>query len=538
MKNDHAPGRGRCSGAAHLMKLGAAVVATALGAPALGAQRGGAGRGSADAADRPMGVRPHTEAGWINDANRGSGNGPMDETTRQIVKYVSGFSDSVLTDAVVHTVNRTMVDTMSCLISGFESEPARICARLARMYRCDLKSTVMGYGIATSPDLATFANGSMARYADFNDIGPGNHTSDNIAGVLAIGEALHSSGAQVMVATVLAYEIAGALAGAGRIVPAGGANGGGWDDWVYLPATSMAVGKLMGLNEDQLANALSLAIVPHMPMNVTHTGALSHWKACRASENVRHGVWAAIMAREGMTGPSMPFEARNGVLRSHRRLSGAPASGERRRDDEHSEDGNEANAHRRIVAGGAGAGSAAARMDEGGRHRVDPLRDAVRRMAGNRRSAEVRPAQSRDSRPQHAVSARSRADGRRVSISTRSRKRSSMDPAARQLMAKMTFWPQPDWTGNAPARITIRKKSGEEKSWDSFNGVRNAPPGEVNTPMTDAEIDHKFNRVCAYMQVADAQRDRARAAWGNLRAVKDIGDAIRTLATFGRPAPL
>ena len=113
-----------------------------------------------------------------------------------------------------------------------------------------------------------------------------------------------------------------------------------------------------------------------------------------------------------------------------------------------------------------------------------------------------------------------------------------MDPAARQLMAQMTFWPQPEWTGNAPARITIRKKSGEEKSWDSFNGVRNAPPGEVNTPMTDEEIDHKFTRVCAYMKVADAQRVRARAMWGNLRAVKDIGDAIRTLATFGRPAAL
>ena len=113
-----------------------------------------------------------------------------------------------------------------------------------------------------------------------------------------------------------------------------------------------------------------------------------------------------------------------------------------------------------------------------------------------------------------------------------------MDPAARELIGKMTFWPQPEWTGNAPARITVRKKSGQEKSWDSFNGVRNAPAGEVNTPMTDQEITAKFNRVCAYMHVTNEQRDRARAAWGNLRAVKDIGDAMRTLQNFGRPLPL
>src|SRR5260370_5404572 len=100
MTDDHARTAGPMYGRRDLMKLGAGVVATALGAPALGAQRGDAGRGSADAPNRPAGVRPHTEVGWINDANRASGNGPMDETTRQIVKYVSGFSESVRSAAV------------------------------------------------------------------------------------------------------------------------------------------------------------------------------------------------------------------------------------------------------------------------------------------------------------------------------------------------------------------------------------------------------------------------------------------------------
>jgi 2-methylcitrate dehydratase len=537
MTDDHARTAGPMYGRRDLMKLGAGVVATALGAPALGAQRGDAGRGSADAPNRPAGVRPHTEVGWINDANRASGNGPMDETTRQIVKYVSGFSESVLSDAVVHTVNRTMVDTMACLISGFESEPARICARLARMYHCDLKSTVMGYGIATSPDLATFANGTMARYADFNDIGPGNHTSDNIAGVLAIGEALHASGTQVMVATVLAYEVAGALAGAGRVVPPGGANGGGWDDWVYLPATAMAAGKLMGLNEDQLANALSLAIVPHMPMSVTHTGALSHWKACRASENVRHGVWAAIMAREGMTGPSMPFEARNGYfdhtgafreLRLPANTDGTMSiqkMGTKRTPTEGSSQAAlELVPQIREFTRADDIESIRYEMPFGGWQEIaDPPKFDPR----NRETAD-------HSMPY--MLARALMDGEIYLDSFTKEK--FMDPSARQLMAKMTFWPQLDWTGNAPARITIRKKSGEEKSWDSFNGIRNAPAGQVNTPMTDGEITHKFDRVCAFMRVPEAQRDRARATWGNLRAVKDIGEAIRTLATFGRPAAL
>ena len=56
--------------------------------------------------------------------------------------------------------------------------------------------------------------------------------------------------------------------------------------------------------------------------------------------------------------------------------------------------------------------------------------------------------------------------------------------------------------------------------------------------LTDEEVAAKFNRACAYQQMSDAQRDRARTTWGNLRQVKDIGEAIQTLATFGQPTPL
>jgi 2-methylcitrate dehydratase len=306
---------------------------------------------------------------------------------------------------------------------------------------------------------------------------------------------------------------------------------------VYLPATAMAAGKLMGLNRDQLANALSLAIVPHLPMSVTHTGALSHWKACRASENVRHGVWAAIMAREGMTGPSMPFEGRNGyfdhtgAFRELRLPANADGTmsiqkmGTKRTPTE-------------------GSSQAALELVPQIREftRVEEIQSIRYEMpfSGWQEIADPPKFDPRNHETaDHSMPymlARALLDGE-IYLDAFTKEK-FMDPSARELMAKMTFWPQADWTGNAPARITIRKKSGEEKSFDSFNGVRNAPPGEVNTPMTDEEITQKFDRVCAYMRVADDQRDRARATWGNLRAVRDIADAIRTLAMFGRPVAL
>ena len=114
------------------------------------------------------------------------------------------------------------------------------------------------------------------------------------------------------------------------------------------------------------------------------------------------------------------------------------------------------------------------------------------------------------------------------------------DPGVRQVMAKMTLGPVNSWRGLGTGRLTIRKTSGDTKSWDTLGGSRDPQLDDYrrNVNMTDEEIAKKFDRACAYMKVPAAQRDSARRMWGNLREVRDIGEAIRTLATFGQPRPL
>src|ERR1700722_7203284 len=217
-----------------LMKVGLAAAVAALSADTSAAQRAGG--------ERPQsGMRVVTQTGWKNNGGRASGNGPIDETTRKIVQYVTSFSESNLNDSLLESLNLTMVDSMASLIAGFESEPARICARMARTMRSDLKCTMLGYGITTSPEMAAFGNGCMLRHADYNDLGPGGHVSDIISGILAIGEAVHSTGTQMLVAIALGYELTGALSAMGF--------GSGWDSWPEGPATAMAAGKLLRMNE-------------------------------------------------------------------------------------------------------------------------------------------------------------------------------------------------------------------------------------------------------------------------------------------------
>ncbi len=509
----------RALGRRDLMKLGAGVVVTALAAPRALAQRGAAsGPAPAPGSARPAGEpRPHTGPGYKNDYNRLGNNGPMDDTTRKIVKYVNEFKESDLSPSVVQAVNRTMIDSIACLIAGFEEEPCRVAARLARLSPPGaLKCTVLGYGISTTPELAAFANGCLIRVTDFSDNAPGGHSSDLIPAALALGEALHSSGAQVMAAITIGYEL--------EAVPAGGES----------VAAAMAAGKLMGLDEDRLANALTMALTPHVALN-KGVGALSMWKGVRSAEATKCGVWAALLAREGMTGPPQPFEGRGGLwsrdgrgrdftLPAEAQMAIERTWAKRFPSDAQTQGCLYIVPEIRAWTKAAEIASIQYDMASGNWQEVgsNPKWDPRNRETADHSVPYVL--------AQALISGDSYLDAFKPE--------KFKDPAVHALMNKMTLGPVAGWGGLGTARITIRKNSGEEKIFDTYGGVRNPGLNEYRKLMSEEDITNKFNRACAYKQVTDAQRDRARAAWGNLRAVKDIGEAIQTLAQFGRPLPL
>jgi 2-methylcitrate dehydratase len=48
--------------------------------------------------------------------------------------------------------------------------------------------------------------------------------------------------------------------------------------------------------------------VPNLGTDISRRGHLTMWKGCAAANAARNGVFAAIMAKEGMAGPPTPFE--------------------------------------------------------------------------------------------------------------------------------------------------------------------------------------------------------------------------------------
>ena len=75
---------------------------------------------------------------------------------------------------------------------------------------------------------------------------------------------------------------------------------------------ALGCGRLLGLINEQLRNAVGVAVVPNIALNQTRTGTLSMWKGMAGPQGARAGVFAAYLAREGMTAPDGVFEGKFG----------------------------------------------------------------------------------------------------------------------------------------------------------------------------------------------------------------------------------
>src|SRR3954466_9295447 len=150
----------------------------------------------------------------------------------------------------------------------------------------------------------------MFRYLDGNDTYPGGggHPSDTLAAVLAMAQARNADGATAITAAVLAYEIYLALFRA-KVM-----RESGMDHAFYTAvATAVASAKIMDLTRDQIAEAVALAVTPNLALEVTRRGKLSMWKGCAAANGARNGVFAALLAADGMTGPDQVIDGGHGL---------------------------------------------------------------------------------------------------------------------------------------------------------------------------------------------------------------------------------
>ncbi|MGJ1269312.1 bifunctional 2-methylcitrate dehydratase/aconitate hydratase [Sphingobacterium spiritivorum] len=233
-----------------------------------------------------------------------------DQVLTDIVDYVLDYK--VESDIAWRTAFYCFLDTLGC---GFEALTYPACTKLLGPV---VPGTIVpngakvpGTAYQLDPIQAAFNIGTIVRWLDFNDTwlaAEWGHPSDNLGGILATADWLSrtrvANGEKplkakvVLEAMVMAHEIQGVLALENSF------NKVGLDHVILVKVASTAVvGKLLGLNREELINAVSLAFVDGQALrtyrHAPNTGSRKSWAAGDATSRA---VRLALIAQTGEMG--------------------------------------------------------------------------------------------------------------------------------------------------------------------------------------------------------------------------------------------
>jgi 2-methylcitrate dehydratase len=364
-------------------------------------------------------------------------------------------------------------------------------------------------------EMAAFVNTVMLRYLDYNDtyvsVGSG-HPSDMIPGCLAVADAVGADGEQTLVSIVAAYEVFGGMADQ---IPL---RALGWDQGVFVVlGVAAGAGRLLGLGAEQMGDALAIAITSSIPTRQTRSGELAMWKGCATAAAARSGVFAALLAKEGITGPTAAFEGYNGVWE---KVTGKFALG---------------------TLGGEGRPFAIERTNmkyfPSEYHSQAPLWMAL----DLRKRVNIEDIARIDVQTYHIAYSEIGSEPQKWDPQTRETADHSLpyllalalmdgairvdsfsaermrDPATRALMRKIHIAENDDYTRRFPAElvteIVVTTRSGGKQ-----RAIASHPRGHARNPMSDAEVEEKFAALVDPCMPRGKRESLLRALWELERA--------------------
>ncbi|HJU05259.1 MAG TPA: MmgE/PrpD family protein [Nitrospiraceae bacterium] len=456
----------------------------------------------------------------------------------RLAAYARSLSYKNLPPAVVHEVKRRIIDSLGCAFGAWDAAPCRIARQVAQSVKVPDGATLWGTTHKTLPDLAAFANGALVRYLDFNDTYLSKepaHPSDNLSAIFAAAEIARASGKRVIESIALAYELQCRLCDAAALRPRG------WDHVTYGPFSSaLAAAKVLKFSAAQTRHAVNLAGVANIALRQTRVGDLSMWKACAFSNAARNGMFAAMLAQQGMTGPAPIFEGEKGFMKLVSGPLDLPAlAGEEREPgvappfkiletyikhypvEYHAQTAVEAAlVVREEILKLEGSGAIARITDiEIGSYDV-----AIEIIGRDQEKWHPQTRETADHSFPYCVAV-ALMDG---TVTLRSfGTRRLRDPALHDLMSRIRVVEQPDfidWYPQAmPTRVTVRTHAGK-----AYVKQIDYPLGHPRNPMSDREVEEKFRALSAG-RLNRAQAGRVIDLVWKLESLDDVGTLMPLL---------
>ncbi|MBC7773689.1 MAG: MmgE/PrpD family protein, partial [Pyrinomonadaceae bacterium] len=408
-------------------------------------------------------------------------------------------------------------------------------------------STCFVSGFTTNPVDAAFLNDHMIRAMDFNDIywkADPCHPSDIIAGPLALVEMLGLSGEDLILATIIAYEVEMRLCEAG--LP--GVREYGWHHATLTAfAAPIAAGRVLKLTPDQMVQAIGISASRTFTPGAVTAGKLTNMKNTVDPWATRMGVESALLAKRGFSGPEHIFDGKEGLYAVFSHVHPPASKGETAKFDTTKITGNlpksrdmhykiidcgmksfpiEALSHAPLTAmmkvvqeNNIGADDVAEIKVEVIARAADILGDPHKYRPNSKETAD------------HSLPyclAAGLVDGMVTPLQFKEER--VLDQALIPIMDKVKVVPNEEFEALfpkfQPSRVTITTTDGKQ-----FSKRVDVPKGDPRDPMTETEIGVKFNALGAAV-IGQSQCDRLREAIMGMEKLKSV-DGLMQLTVAG-----
>ena len=245
----------------------------------------------------------------------------------QYARYALGMNYDLLPGEVIHEAKRALLDTLGVAIGAYSRAPGRpVIEAAAKDIGGSEEATLFGTGLRTSALNASLVNSFLVRFQDYNDVGTGshirgghgNHSSDSIASIIATCEREKAGGKDLLTSLVISYELGFRAGIAGPTMPGVPEPPRPQTRVSLLDARASlcmppALGKVMKLNEEQIANAIGICASHSFALGVIMQQGPTMSKDIRFGFIAHDALLCCILAKHGFTGPTRVFESEGGL---------------------------------------------------------------------------------------------------------------------------------------------------------------------------------------------------------------------------------
>ena len=238
---------------------------------------------------------------------------PRETVTAKMSRWAANLQFKDLTADAIYQAKRFLLDSLGCALGGYQQHDVKIALDVLDEIAAIGHATVIGTGRRIDPVSASFANALMIRCMDYNDIywkQDPSHPSDIFPAAIACCERVRSNGKELILGLVLGHEFEMRLCEAA--FP--GIRERGWHHATLTAFVSPIVaGRALHLPWEQIQHAIGISASRHCTLGAVTAGKLTMMKNTVDPLATQSGVFAALLAQKGYSGPEHVIDGKEGL---------------------------------------------------------------------------------------------------------------------------------------------------------------------------------------------------------------------------------